>query len=241
MNEQDWLTSSDPVLLMCGLQDRISSRKYNLFEIACAESMSATWPDPLCRDYLDRMSRLVEGNVGTDKEDEEFDRLTDEIRELAQLANERAEAVFAERGELDPAVHDAVRTSVALELLNFLVSDVAEWWYVLPALSESDPSTLPSEEAKILLLDVYRDHLPLLRCIVGNPFRPVACDPSWRTATAVGLAEVIYAERAFDRLPILADALEDAGCTHPGVLAHCRGDGPHARGCWVVDLVLGKA
>ncbi|HET6572444.1 MAG TPA: hypothetical protein VFG68_02490 [Fimbriiglobus sp.] len=80
----------------------------------------------------------------------------------------------------------------------------------------------------------------LLRCIVGYPFRPVACDPSWRTSTVVGLAEAIYADRVFDRLPILADALEDAGCTHPDVLAHCRGDGPHARGCWVVDLILGK-
>ncbi len=80
----------------------------------------------------------------------------------------------------------------------------------------------------------------LLRCIVGSPFRPVACDPSWRTSAAVSLAQAIYAERAFDRLPILADALEEAGCTHPDVLTHCRGDGPHARGCWVVDLILGK-
>ena len=83
--------------------------------------------------------------------------------------------------------------------------------------------------------------VPLLRDIVGNPFRPAAFDPSWRISTAVALAEGIYADRAFDRLPILADALEDAGCGHPDVLAHCRGDGPHARGCWVVDLVLGKA
>jgi hypothetical protein len=81
----------------------------------------------------------------------------------------------------------------------------------------------------------------VIRCIVGNPFRPVACDPSWRTTTVVGLTDAIYTERAFDRLPILADALEEAGCTHPDVLAHCRGDGPHARGCWVVDLILGKS
>ncbi|WP_246173617.1 hypothetical protein [Limnoglobus roseus] len=80
----------------------------------------------------------------------------------------------------------------------------------------------------------------LLRDIFGNPFRPVACDPAWRTSTAVGLAEVIYDDRAFDRLPILADALQDAGCEDADILAHCRGDGPHVRGCWVVDLVLGK-
>jgi hypothetical protein len=79
-----------------------------------------------------------------------------------------------------------------------------------------------------------------IRCILGNPFRPVSLDPSWLTSTVVALAEGIYADRAFDRLPILAGALEDAGCGHADILAHCRGDGPHARGCWVVDLVLGK-
>ena len=81
----------------------------------------------------------------------------------------------------------------------------------------------------------------LLRDIFGNPFRPVAFDPTGRSETAVALAAGIYAERAFDRPPILADALEEAGCDDPDVLAHCRGPGPHARGCWVVDLVLGKA
>ncbi len=65
--------------------------------------------------------------------------------------------------------------------------------------------------------------------------------PAWRSETVVALASGIYAERAFDRLPILADALEEAGCNHPDVLAHCRGSGPHARGCWVVDLVLNRS
>ncbi len=81
----------------------------------------------------------------------------------------------------------------------------------------------------------------LIRCVAGNPSRPVAFDPAWRTETVVALAAGIYAERAFDRLPILADALEEAGGDHPNVLAHCRGPGPHARGCWVVDLVLQKS
>ena len=73
----------------------------------------------------------------------------------------------------------------------------------------------------------------MLRDIFGNPFRPVAFAPAWRSPDAVGLAGAIYAERAFDRLPILADALEEAGCDNADVLAHLRGDGPHVRGCWV--------
>jgi hypothetical protein len=60
------------------------------------------------------------------------------------------------------------------------------------------------------------------------------------TPVAGKVGESIYADRAFDRLPILADALEEAGCTDADILAHCRGPGPHARGCWVVDLILGK-
>ncbi|QEL19808.1 hypothetical protein [Limnoglobus roseus] len=79
----------------------------------------------------------------------------------------------------------------------------------------------------------------LVRCVF-NPFA-LAFDPHWITPTAYALAESAYEDRAFDRLPILADALEDAGCEDEAVLNHLRGPGPHCRGCWVVDLVLGKS
>jgi hypothetical protein len=82
--------------------------------------------------------------------------------------------------------------------------------------------------------------MALMRCIFGNPFLPIAFDPGWRTADVSGLARGIYEERAFDRLPLLADALMDAGCADEQVIGHCRSEGPHVRGCWVVDLVLGK-
>jgi len=79
-----------------------------------------------------------------------------------------------------------------------------------------------------------------LRDIFGNPFRPVAFSPEWRTSTAVALAGQMYESRDFSAMPILADALQDAGCDNEAILSHCRGSGPHVRGCWVVDLVLGK-
>ena len=82
--------------------------------------------------------------------------------------------------------------------------------------------------------------IDVIRDIFGNPFRPVTADPAWLTSDVVALATSIYAEKAFDRLPILADALQDAGCDNADVLDHCRSDGPHVRGCWVVDLLLGK-
>ncbi len=80
----------------------------------------------------------------------------------------------------------------------------------------------------------------LLRDIFGDPFPPPAFDPAWRTLDVSTLAESIYAERAFERMPILVDALEEAGCNDPAIVGHCRGPGPHVRGCWVLDLVLGK-
>jgi hypothetical protein len=81
----------------------------------------------------------------------------------------------------------------------------------------------------------------LLRDIFGNPFQPVSLDPLWLTFDVQALAQGIYTERAFDRMPILADALQDAGCDNPDVLNHCRdAKQVHVRGCWVLDLLLGK-
>jgi hypothetical protein len=84
-------------------------------------------------------------------------------------------------------------------------------------------------------------HAQFLRDIVGNPFRPVSFSPTWRTPTAVALAQGMYDSRDFSAMPILADALQDAGCDSNVILAHCRDPhATHVRGCWVVDLVLGK-
>jgi hypothetical protein len=84
----------------------------------------------------------------------------------------------------------------------------------------------------------------LLRDLFGNPFPRITLNPAWLTGnggTVVQLAQTIYEERRFADLPILADALEEAGCSNPDILAHCRSEGPHVRGCWVVDLILGNS
>jgi hypothetical protein len=81
----------------------------------------------------------------------------------------------------------------------------------------------------------------LLRDILGNPFRHRTINPSWRTPDVLRLAAVIYEEHRFADLPVLADALEDAGYTDADLLGHCRGPGQHGRGCWAVDLVLGRS
>lgn len=102
----------------------------------------------------------------------------------------------------------------------------------------TDVATIPVNVPQTTLIF---GHYRFLHDIFGFlPFRPVAIDPRWLTSTVLDLATAIYAENAFGRLPILADALMDAGCDSEEIVAHCRSDGPHVKGCWVVDLLLGK-
>lgn len=81
----------------------------------------------------------------------------------------------------------------------------------------------------------------IVRDVFGNPFRPVSFSPDWRTETVLAMARGVYERGETDAMPILADALQDVGCDDAHLLAHCRGSGPHVRGCWAVDLVLGRS
>ena len=92
---------------------------------------------------------------------------------------------------------------------------------------------------------VEKEQASVFRDIFGNSFRPVSVHNSswvaWNDGAIPKMAQVIYDDRAFNRLPLLADALEDAGCDDADILSHCRTPGEHVRGCWVVDLLLGKS
>jgi hypothetical protein len=90
-------------------------------------------------------------------------------------------------------------------------------------------------------LPFHLHSLSLLWDIAGDPYRPTKFKPEWRTDTVLSLARQMYEAREFSAMPILADALQDAGCNHDAMLNHCRDTSlTHVRGCWVVDLVLGK-
>src|SRR5262249_34236984 len=96
-------------------------------------------------------------------------------------------------------------------------------------------------------MEAWREELAiqcdLVRCLFGNPFHPSRLETTWlrhERGAVVNLARVIHDEARFADLPILADALEDAGCTDEQLLNHCREPGVHARGCWAVDLLLGS-
>lgn len=106
----------------------------------------------------------------------------------------------------------------------------AVWFAPAPGM---DQRTAETEERKA--------QCDLARELVGNPFHPVTIDPAWLTVTVLSLARTMYDACDFSAMPILADALQDAGCTNEDVLSHCRDTSlMHVRGCWVVDLILGK-
>ena len=99
--------------------------------------------------------------------------------------------------------------------------------------SPAHAAAMAAEEAHVIAL---------IRDVYGNPFRPVPFSAAWRTDTTVSLARTMYDAREFSAMPILADALQDAGCDSEDIFAHCRDAKPvHVRGCWVCDLVLGKS
>lgn len=100
------------------------------------------------------------------------------------------------------------------------------------------PDERPEDEHRA---DEERALSDLVKCIFGNPFRPAQLDPAWLTSTVIALARGIYQDGKFDRMPILADALMDAGCDTEDILAHCRSEVTHVCGCWVMDLILGLA
>jgi hypothetical protein len=89
-------------------------------------------------------------------------------------------------------------------------------------------------------LAIHKALADLLRECFGNPYRSLYLDSSWLTPNVLRLAQAIYDERTFERMPALADALEEAGCFDSDKLSHCRGPGPHVRGCWLLDIILGK-
>ncbi|MCE9568115.1 MAG: hypothetical protein K8U57_39435 [Planctomycetes bacterium] len=82
-----------------------------------------------------------------------------------------------------------------------------------------------------------------MRDIFGNPFhKSLKIDKRWASDTVLSLAKHIYESRDFSAMPILADALQDAGCDNEDILNHCRDEKQiHVRGCWIVDLILGKS
>jgi hypothetical protein len=164
-----------------------------------------------------------------------WDKMSRALRRCVELAEEVAEKGLGERHFIEERRKAHARAGKSGKIGTALASDVLA---AAPCIAALDAEyTLRRTDVAPLLPRLVLD-------VFGNPFRPVRAERGWLEwgrGTVPALARAIYEERGFDRLPVLADALEDAGCASAEALAHCRGEGPHVRGCWVVDVILGKA
>ncbi len=187
-----------------------------------------------------------------------WDKFTSqEDRTFVELAESDADGLVP-KSAWQRASEDVLRTRVPThnyDLATLIVYALASEDLVLCALRCSEftafLSVMPSiDEASLNSLDSSgleavqartRQHATLLRCVAGERYRLPKAKSAWLTTDVLALARGIYDDRAFDRMPILADALQDAGCTNEDILSHCRDTNQvHVRGCWVVDLLLGK-
>lgn len=197
-------------------RDRVSERKLRLFAVACCRRLLSS---PL----LDVAERVADGQASEDA------RVLAEAEAFARFvaARDRPAAEWS----LEEEMANRALTLV-LERGAYQALDAAELARRTRGCPEGGHWVFDQrEEAK---------QCALLRDVVGFPVR---FDPAWRVSNdhaAATLAATIYAEQAWDLMPILGDALEEAGCTDEAILAHCRGPDPHVRGCWVVDLILGR-
>jgi hypothetical protein len=225
----NWLGCVDPVPMLECIRPWASDRKLRLFAVACCRRIADELDTGLWPSMLDLAERYADG-LATD---EERRAIWTKVRHAAQgwASSEKQIApnwvVRAAAAVYYATARDTWRAAskVGQEVVEALVwpDDDLEGYTVAEA------RTVELARQSALVRDIFVD-----------PGRPVRFDDRWQTADVVGVAQGIYHDRAFDRLSILADALMDAGCDHEDVLSHCRNGRLHARGCWVVDLVLGK-
>ncbi len=226
MTEEEWLTTNDAQRLLSFVKGIATLRKARLLRVAPAR---LNWTESAS--YEQYQFAIEAGEKHADGE------VSDE--KLQQLSGEMYRTISTRVREIN--------SNSSLKIATFL------------SLAAVQNSRMISSFSGVSWNEAIRhiggDLPTILHCLFGNPFRPVAFDPRWRTDTAVGIAQQMYDARDFNAMPILADALQDAGCEHTDILNHCRNNqefgpvsgassGPnatHVRGCWVVDLVLGKS
>ncbi len=258
MNEVEWLTSNDDEGMLNFLAGRASERKRRLFAAACCR---AVWPllgDERSRKAVEEAERFADGEGWAhDLVDADYRALA-VFREAEVALYEAMREYRAESGlsnclccELTPEAMLELNPSNDGDRGYQLMEAVVKAESALAGARAAHACAMNFGAAPALAEAAARQAVPplplaratLLRDVLGNPFRLSKMDAAWRAwegGTVLGLAEAVYEESAFERLPILADALEDAGCADERLLRHLREPGGHVRGCWGLDAILGR-
>jgi len=239
MTEADWMESSDVVFMLEYLKPDGRERKTWLLKCAYCRDAWHLLSDSDSRHAIEVAERIADGSVTT----QELNNALREANRAVGRASYQGGGIHDAAYPAHTAAHAAYCTASNSELFAVGIAR-AVCIALASAAGVTGRHQRYSRESKgnydAAQIHARAELAKLTRCVVGNPLRPVTLDPFWLTSTVTALATGIYEQRAFDRLPILADALQEAGCENEDVLSHCRGEGPHARGCWVIDLILGK-
>lgn len=243
MTESDWNRCTDPraMLVFLHAAGRLSERKSRLFSVACCDRIRRYLEEP-SRRAVRVIERFAEG------------RANEQERAIAEVEATTVSARLASASFDMPETPIAPEAFAAAAVLNLTASkeEEATWHPFGQFIAEQVAGHVllaewqalnESEVERVRLGGEDRPRLALshlLRDIIGNPFRPMTLQASLLRPEVVSLAQDIDDERASEQMGRLADALEKAGCTNADILEHCRGPEPHVRGCWVLDLILGK-
>jgi hypothetical protein len=239
MTEKEWLNCAEVNQMCWYLRDQRvhytdrGRRKLRLFACQCCRRVWSSIKKAELRKAVEVSERHADGLASRSD-------LTGALYDAKYVAKKLMH-LYREWDDDAPGIEGAAAAAQAAEAVlaatsydRMSTNAVMASYYACEALH----SLTEDYKAKMAELRVQTD---LVRDIFGNPFRPVTFDPVWLTSTAQTLAKQMYKSRDFGAMPILADALQDAGCDNDDILNHCRAESVHVRGCWVVDLVLGKS
>jgi hypothetical protein len=225
MTEEEWLACDDWYPMMECLGGRATNRKWILFGVACCRAIWERLVDPRSRKAVEAAEGVITGVTSKSEMASAWLAALDAHQAIIRQATDKG----GPRAAFDISKTAWSRYDHLGAIAGVFPFDVAD---------ASQPITAQ-------MLELY---FRFLRCVFGNPFRLASFDPAWATATVASLAQGAYEEHTLPsgelesaRLAVLSDALEEAGYTDADILIHLRSPGPHVRGCWAVDLILGKS
>lgn len=246
MTEAEWNACTDPQKMLEFLQGKASDRELRLFACACCRRIWHLLTDDRSRKAVEVAERFADGGtagelgVSGEAAEQAAEEQTWEPAQDDDAQDAKANGAMAARNAAAQQPMEAawVMTFGPARCERATAVFATCWSAALAATLTRDTTAVPYD---LYFATEQAEQSRFLHDIFGLlPFCPVTLDHAWLTGTVTSLAQAIYEERAFDRMPILADALEDAGCNQQDVLSHLRGGGEHCRGCWAVDFVLRK-
>jgi len=247
MTESEWLACTYLGQACEAVRSKVSSRKLRLFDVACARHVWNLLPDDETRRAVEIAELFADGRASREA-------LDDAARRAKEAADRVAQPILT--GGASRAAEAAGQAGYSVAWANQQLMAI-QGHYVGLAACRPDATQPPCAAAAgfaarleraaaggAMPTDAYKAYFDFLRDILGPlPFRTVRLDPAclaWNRGAISAVARHIYEGREFQELPTLADALGNAECDNDEIIAHCRGPGPHVRGCWVVDLILGS-